>query len=324
MVSTRRTPKKGRSPSPAATRRRSARKQQPAATDDGTPPMTPSDYSACFVLLLLYTLQGVPMGLSMTVPFLLQEMGPDVVSYKEQAVFALCSWPFSLKLLWAPIVDSVYSKKWGRRKTWFVPIQLLAGLLFIWAGRPSSVDEMMGGDGKPPNVPKLTAIFFSMYFLMATQDIAVDGWALTMLSPPHVEKGSTMNVIGQNLGSFLGFVFFLALNDADTCNTYLRSVPSDEPLVTLGSFLSFFGWALVLTTISVAAFRAEADDGHGEGETGLAETYATVWRVTQLPAVRRLFVVLITCRASFVRDPPPLLCRQLSGRLLCHRRPRTT
>ena len=35
-------------------------------------------------------------------------MGPDVVSYKEQAVFALCSWPFSLKLLWAPIVDSVY------------------------------------------------------------------------------------------------------------------------------------------------------------------------------------------------------------------------
>ena len=92
----------------------------------------------------------------------------------------------------------------------------------------------------------------------------------------------------------------------DTCNTYLRSVPSDEPLVTLGSFLSFFGWALVLTTISVAAFRAEADDGHGEGETGLAETYATVWRVTQLPAVRRLFVVLITCRASFVRDPPPL------------------
>ena len=303
MVSTRRTPKKGRSPSPAATRRRSARKQQPAATDDDTPPMTPSDYSACLVLLLLYTLQGVPMGLSMTVPFLLQEMGPDVVSYKEQAVFALCSWPFSLKLLWAPIVDSVYSKKWGRRKTWFVPIQLLAGLLFIWAGRPSSVDEMMGGDGKPPNVPKLTAVFFSMYFLMATQDIAVDGWALTMLSPPHVEKGSTMNVIGQNLGSFLGFVFFLALNDADTCNTYLRSVPSDEPLATLGSFLSFFGWALVLTTISVAAFRAEADDGHGEGETGLAETYATVWRVTQLPAVRRLFVVLISCRAAFVRHP---------------------
>ena len=61
-------------------------------------------------------------------------------------------------------------------------------------------------------------------------------------------------------------------------------------------------------------------------ETGLAETYATVWRVTQLPAVRRLFVVLISCRASFVRDPPPLLCRLItvSGRLLCHRRPRTT
>ena len=76
----------------------------------------------------------------------------------------------------------------------------------------------------------MTAFFFALYFLMATQDIAVDGWALTMLSPPHVEKGSTMNVIGQNLGSFLGFVFFLALNDADTCNTYLL-VHEDKALM---------------------------------------------------------------------------------------------
>jgi PAT family acetyl-CoA transporter-like MFS transporter 1 len=29
---------------------------------------------------------------------------------------------------------------------------------------------------------KLTAIFFGFTFLAATQDIAVDGWALTMLS----------------------------------------------------------------------------------------------------------------------------------------------
>lgn len=159
------------------------------------PPMLPSDYSACAILLLLYTLQGVPMGLSASVPILLRELD---VSYSDLAMFALCSWPFSLKLLWAPIVDSIYNPAWGRRKTWFVPTQLLAGALFIWAGFPENVDEMMGTggpDGKP-NIPKLTATFFAMYFLMATQDIAVDGWALTMLSPPHVEKGSTMNSIG--------------------------------------------------------------------------------------------------------------------------------
>ena len=35
----------------------------------------------------------------------------------------------------------------ARLTAWHIDVQLLAGLLFIWAGRPSSVDEMMGGDG---------------------------------------------------------------------------------------------------------------------------------------------------------------------------------
>ena len=42
-----------------------------------------------------------------------------------------------------------------------------------------------------------------------------------------------MNSIGQNLGSFLGFIGFLALNNPETCNTYLRDSPS-------GRFSLFF------------------------------------------------------------------------------------
>jgi PAT family acetyl-CoA transporter-like MFS transporter 1 len=38
------------------------------------------------------------------------------------------------------------------------------------------------GDNTPPNILLLTGIFFALNFLAATQDIAVDGWALTMLS----------------------------------------------------------------------------------------------------------------------------------------------
>lgn len=268
--------------------------EQKHAKDE--PPMLPSDYSACLILLLLYTLQGVPMGLSASVPILLRDLN---VSYTDIGTFSLCSWPFALKLLWAPIVDSVYNPKWGRRKTWFVPTQLLAGALFIWAGRSENVDTMMGSHDTPPDIPMLTAIFFAMYFLMATQDIAVDGWALTMLSPAHVEKGSTMNSVGQNLGSFLGFIGFLGLNTPDVCNKYFRTEPSTEPLVTLGLFLSFFGWALLITTISVAVFRPEADDGHADQEMGLSETYKTVWQVLKLTAVQRLGMLLLTCRAAF-------------------------
>jgi PAT family acetyl-CoA transporter-like MFS transporter 1 len=36
-----------------------------------------------------------------------------------------------------------------------------------------------------PNVKLLTVAFFILNFLAATQDIAVDGWALTMLHRYH-------------------------------------------------------------------------------------------------------------------------------------------
>ena len=38
---------------------------------------------------------------------------------------------------------------------------------------------------------------------MATQDIAVDGWALTMLLRENVGYASTCNSIGQAIGYFL-------------------------------------------------------------------------------------------------------------------------
>lgn len=58
------------------------------------------------------------------------------------------------------------------------------------------------------------------------QDIAVDGWALTMLSRENVGFASTCNTIGQTLGFFISQVGFLALYDPDVCNKYFRWVPS--------------------------------------------------------------------------------------------------
>lgn len=58
------------------------------------------DLPSIMLLLVLYTLQGIPMGLSGSIPFLLLEK----VSYSEQAIFSLVSIPFSMKLLWAPLV----------------------------------------------------------------------------------------------------------------------------------------------------------------------------------------------------------------------------
>lgn len=38
------------------------------------------------------------------------------ISYEALAVFSFAGWPYSIKLFVAPIVDSVYSRRVGRRK----------------------------------------------------------------------------------------------------------------------------------------------------------------------------------------------------------------
>lgn len=181
------------------------------------------------LLLFLYVLQGIPLGLAGSIPLIMQSKN---VSYKDQAFFSFVFWPFSLKLLWAPLVDSVYLQQFGRRKSWLVPTQYLLGLFMLYLS--FTVDAMLQTDGqKGPDVIMLTAVFFLLAFLAATQDIAVDGWALTMLSKENVGYASTCNSVGQTAGYFLGNVLFLALESPDFCNKYLRFEPKDQGIVTL-------------------------------------------------------------------------------------------
>ena len=82
------------------------------------------DRGSIALLVFLYVLQGIPLGLAGSIPYLLQSRN---VNYKDQAIFSFVYWPFSIKLLWAPIVDAVFVSSFGRRKTWLVPVQYLIG-----------------------------------------------------------------------------------------------------------------------------------------------------------------------------------------------------
>ena len=327
----------------------------------------PNDFFNYALLICLYTIQGIPMGLSASIPFLIQQKiqimtraaaaaaaasstastvssasavatSAARLSYNANAIFALCSWPFSLKLLWAPIVDAVFFQGFGRRKSWVVPVQMLAGLLMV--GGSDFVEHQLGlghsaiGDTSTTmNVKGVTVFFFVLYFLMATQDIAVDGWALTMLSKKNRGRGPVMNSIGQNIGFFLSFVGFLALNDAETSETMWRPLlrlPSrpGTGLVSLGSFIKFMGCFMLITTTLVAIFKKETptrflsssetlvsdgggieslltrkrkkkldeDDELDAAEIGIRETYTRLWAVVQLPSVRWLFLILLSYR----------------------------
>ena len=60
-------------------------------------------------------------------PFLLQSKA----SYTQIGIFSVASYPYSFKLLWSPIVDSIYSLAFGRRKSWVVPIQFGSSLILL-------------------------------------------------------------------------------------------------------------------------------------------------------------------------------------------------
>lgn len=250
-------------------------------------PSLAGDYSSIALLLLLYTLQGIPLGLSESVSYLLQEKG---ISYEEQGIFDSVSWPFSLKLLWAPIVDACYVKAFGRRKTWLIPVQLLIGACLVLS--PSYVDNLMGGDDgqQHPQVWKLTTFFFSLYFLCATQDIAVDGWALTMLSKKNVAYASVCNAAGQTFGFFLAFTGFLSLN------TY--------GLTTLSSFMFYSGVVFLATTFGVWMCKAEkmyggSESGEESEDMTIFGAYGRMAKVFKLKSIQLLTLLMLTRNIGF-------------------------
>lgn len=245
------------------------------------------------LLLLLYTLQGVPIGLAGSVPMVLQA---KKIGYRQQAVFSFVSWPFSVKLLWAPIVDAIYSRSFGRRKSWLVPVQyIIGGTMMIMS---YYINTLLGENGNAPNVFMLTVLFFLLFACAATQDIAVDGWAITMLSRENVGHASTCNSVGQTVGYFLGYTIFLALESKEFCNTYLRSESLDSGIIDLPSFLFFWGIVFVTVTSLVMLFKKEKREPHAEVKTNVAAAYMQLLQILKLRPVQMYAAFLLTARVG--------------------------
>ncbi|OLL23614.1 putative membrane protein [Neolecta irregularis DAH-3] len=230
------------------------------------------------LLVLLYLLQGVPTGLAFgSVPFLLKSR----LSYAQVGIFSLASYPYSLKLLWSPVIDAVYWARFGRRKSWIVPVQCCSSLLLLVLG--TRIDILLVEP--EAHVAAFTAIFLLLIFLCSTQDIAVDGWALTLLAPENLSYASTAQTVGLNTGYFLSFTVFLAFNSPEFANKYFRAVPRPDPLLTLGGYLSFWGWA-----------RERASDG------GLKSVYLTIWKILKLKHIQLFCIVLLFSKIGFVAN----------------------
>ncbi|CCE86677.1 Piso0_005180 [Millerozyma farinosa CBS 7064] len=273
------------------------------------------DRPAFIALVILYILQGVPVGLAFgSIPFFLKSK----LTYSQVGIFSLAAYPYSLKLLWSPFVDSFYSKSIGRRKSWIIPIQIISGTTLILLGR--EIDHCLLEPAL--YLKRITAYFFLLVFFCATQDIAVDGWALTCISPDCLSYASTAQTVGINCGYFSSFTVFLALNSPDFANKYVRTIPQDTGLVSVGGYLTFWGWVYLLVT-AVVYFIPEIPPHLGKihGAKGVTEkidasvynskskyagkwhslknVYYSMYQVLKLPNVQTFVVILLIAKFAF-------------------------
>ncbi|KAK3943101.1 acetyl-coenzyme A transporter 1-domain-containing protein [Diplogelasinospora grovesii] len=265
----------------------------PTANNHGFFELPKQDQKNFGLLVLLYFLQGIPLGLATgSVPFLLK----NHMSYGEIGVFSLASYPYSLKLLWSPIVDAVWSPKVGRRKSWILPIQLLSGLGMLFLG--SKVEGMMELTGKPggPTVWGFTGWWFFLVLMCATQDIAVDGWALTLLTPGNVSYASTAQTVGLTAGQFLSFTVFLAFHSKDFANRWFRTEPLEHGLMSLGGYLTFWGWAYIAVTVGLALLKREE---RTKNEDGIWDVYNIMWGVLKLKNIQTIIIVHLIAKIGF-------------------------
>jgi PAT family acetyl-CoA transporter-like MFS transporter 1 len=266
----------------------------PVANNHGFWQLPLQDRKNFILLVLLYFLQGVPMGLATgSVPFLLKRAD---VSYGFIGIFSLASYPYSLKLLWSPIVDAIWTPRLGRRKSWILPIQMLSGIGMLWLG--STVEKMMvsAGAGDGSGIWGFTGWWFFLVFMCATQDIAVDGWALTLISPGNLSYASTAQTVGLTAGQFMSYTVFLAFNSPDFANKWFRAIPSEVGVMTLGGYLTFWGWAYLLVTLGLAFMKKEE---RTKNDDGVWDVYKVMWGVLKLKNIQTIIIIHLISKIGF-------------------------
>uniref|UniRef100_A0A2S2QWK0 Acetyl-coenzyme A transporter 1 n=1 Tax=Sipha flava TaxID=143950 RepID=A0A2S2QWK0_9HEMI len=246
------------------------------------------------LLVLLYTLQGIPIGISSAIRTYVQN---KKVSYGQQAKFSMVDLPYSLKLLLAPLIDTLYSRQFGKRKTWLVPIQCCLGLALIFVG--SNINEWLLDNNV--EMTTLTCVFFCVNVLASTQDIIIDGWSLTLLRRENVPYASTCNTSGQTLGIALGYMFFILFESEEFCNKWLRFTDQKGGIITMKGYLYFWGIIFCVVAVLITIFKKEKLDPSDTvvGKTKICDTYQLLWKILHLPTIQKFTIVMLTYEVAF-------------------------
>ena len=143
------------------------------------------------VALLMGFACGLPLLLTITVlQAWMKEAGVDLTVIGMMALVGL---PYTLKFLWAPILDRFTLPFLGRRRGWLIVAQV--ALIFSISGL---------GFTDPAKNPWMVAfVAFLVTFFSASQDIVVDAYRREDLSDKELGLGSSLYVNGYRVGMLL-------------------------------------------------------------------------------------------------------------------------
>jgi len=121
-------------------------------------------------VVLMSFVSGLPLGLVwLAIPAWMAREGVDI---KVIGLFTLAQAPWSFKLLWSPWMDRYTPPLFGRKRGWILIGQVALFGLTLW---------LAGVSDRPDAVWVIGALTLAIAFASATQDIAIDAYAVEVL-----------------------------------------------------------------------------------------------------------------------------------------------
>ncbi|MGJ4880880.1 AmpG family muropeptide MFS transporter [Bradyrhizobium sp. HKCCYLRH1073] len=191
------------------------------------------------VVLFLGFSSGLPLALSgSTLQIWMRELGVDLGTI---GLFALVGTPYTLKFLWAPLVDALHvpllTRAFGRRRGWLVFAQLLliAAILLLALTDPAHAPFMVA----------LAALLVAA--MSATQDIVVDAFRVESLPESEQAAGMAAYVAAYRIGMLVSTAGALVVVSAFENSGLTR------PSSWMWGYVAMAGLVLIGTITALAA-----------------------------------------------------------------------
>lgn len=144
---------------------------------------------------------GLPLALIGTT--LQAWMTTENVDLRVIGIFSLVGLPYTIKVLWAPVMDRFTIPWLGRRRGWIVLTQVLLAALILALGLSS-----------PSLMPWLVAaLALAIAFSSASQDIVIDAYRADVLHERELGAGAATTVVGYRLAMLTSGAIALIVSD---------------------------------------------------------------------------------------------------------------